>query len=264
MLESRPALVSLEALLAGSPRAENVPTSQPLPRKARLPQKGLYTQQGINAWYREFEVRQKGVFDIGPWLTNPQPTPAEETIEGDVRRLVAWSPSEELTRSVVHALRGVGRGILRLALADGVRMVLIPSQLATTQLLLNGVPVVAPTGHSNDGREWDVVRGMYLLNPRVMLMAEETLLTRQTPVHEIGHAVDHAISRDRDSLSAALWKQAHPRRRAFVSAYAQSNHREYFAVCFERWFNGRGAELRQVDPTMADYMAELQAWSERE
>jgi hypothetical protein len=106
---------------------------------------------------------------------------------------------------------------------------------------------------SREGDEWN---GQYLyLGDQKRILVRNTALASQTPVHEMGHALDmHLENQDpvfyhelHDGLARA-YSRARSSSRA-VSNYALANLREYFAEGFAHYYQDLG-KLKESDPDL--------------
>jgi hypothetical protein len=111
-----------------------------------------------------------------------------------------------------------------------------------------------------------MVRGVYSPKRRMICLGEELLdessrSGRSTVRHEFAHAYEDCWSQKRQRrhpLSVELWYRFEPSRTSFITAYASTQPAEYFAESVEAFFApGLRAQLRQGDPEMYGYLAEL-------
>ena len=126
-----------------------------------------------------------------------------------------------------------------------------------------------------DGRLWDDVRGVgghACHKDRVCIGIPEENLARMeqdrygrnsVAVHKLSHAIfDYAVSRDVRKRVAELFNDRVRDGLPFVSAYAASNHREYWAECTNAFF-GRHEEgkdhawLLEHDPHVLDVLVRV-------
>jgi len=119
-----------------------------------------------------------------------------------------------------------------------------------------------PGTRVRDGRGWETVRGAYNPQHRMMFMAEE--LVRGKPggvsTHEFGHAYDHAWQINNDmkfGFSVFLWNQFY-NERTFITEYAATQPKEYFAVSLESYFNPHRKDLlKKCDPRMYGFITNM-------
>ena len=128
---------------------------------------------------------------------------------------------------------------------------------------IKGMMIVAPGERSFDGRPWEIVRGIYTTDRRLIVAGEELLGKGPKSVmrHEFGHAFDDAFTKRnqrRLPLSVQLWNSFAPTRKALPSAYASTNPAEYFAESVDTFFIPEGNKyLKMNDPQMHEYLTVL-------
>ena len=179
------------------------------------------------------------------------------------RRMVVHSPRPELKETLALELQVFGQQIIQQVKQFGVRVIILESHKALTDIRIQGMMMVHPSEKTFDGRPWGAVRGIYCSDRRLFVVGEELVGNPRRSVarHEFAHAYDHVFSEKnhrRMPLSVQLWNSFRQQRTGLVSQYAATNPAEYFAESVEAFFQeGARDSLRQQDPLMFDYLKQL-------
>ena len=134
----------------------------------------------------------------------------------------------------VNELDPLGEKMLSFVKNFGVHIIILKRNENLTQRKIKGMMIAAPGERSFDGRPWEIVRGIYCPDRRLIVAGEELLGMGKRSVmrHEFGHAFDNAFTKRnqrRLPLSVQLWNSFAPTRKALPSEYASTNPAEYFA-----------------------------------
>lgn len=171
--------------------------------------------------------------------------------------------SSTLHSAVLKELDPLGRKMLDFVRSFGVHIIMLTKNENLTQKRIKGMMIVAPGERSFDGRPWEVVRGIYVPDRRLIVAGEELLghLNGSVMRHEFAHAFDHAYTsrnKRRLPLSVQLWNSFAKSRTALPSAYAATNPAEYFAESVDAFFIPAGRDyLMKNDQQMAEYLQVL-------
>lgn len=182
-----------------------------------------------------------------------------DIIEG---MLVSDTTSEQ-RRLVIGELDILGEKMLRFVKNFGTHIIILKKNENLTQRRIKGMMIVAPGERSFDGRPWEIVRGIYTTDRRLIVAGEELLGQGPKSVmrHEFGHAFDDAFTKRnqrRLPLSVQLWNSFAPTRKALPSAYASTNPAEYFAESVDTFFIPEGNKYLKInDPQMHEYLTIL-------
>lgn len=179
------------------------------------------------------------------------------------KMLVSDTPSIQ-RKQVINELDPLGEKMLSFVKNFGVHIIILKRNENLTQRKIKGMMIAAPGERSFDGRPWEIVRGIYCPDRRLIVAGEELLGMGKRSVmrHEFGHAFDNAFTKRnqrRLPLSVQLWNSFAPTRKALPSEYASTNPAEYFAESVETFFivpEGRGF-LKKNDPQMHEYLETL-------
>jgi hypothetical protein len=179
-----------------------------------------------------------------------------------VDRMIVFSSSEEIKRTLVKELEVMGETIIETVKSFGVKIIILPRNMTLSQIKIKGMSVVTQGERTFDGRPWDIVRGLYDNSRRLIVIGEENVgLRRSTARHEFGHAFDHTFSERHQRklpLSVQLWNLFKKEREGLISDYAGTNPQEYFAEAVEAYFRADGREkLRAEDREMFSYLENL-------
>ena len=179
-----------------------------------------------------------------------------------IDKMIVHSPNEQVKRTLVKELEVLGDEIIDTVRRFGVKMIILPRNVALTDIKIRGMSVVSPGERTFDGRPWAMVRGLYDNSRRLIVIGEENIgLRRSTARHEFAHAFDHTFSEKhgrRLPLSVQVWNLFHKERGALISDYAGTNPQEYFAEAVEAFFREEGREKLQADdPKMYEYLENL-------
>lgn len=168
------------------------------------------------------------------------------------------------TRAVAAAVRAslarFGDGALAFAAARGIRIV----PLDAAQRYRDVSAALRRLGVDVDA--WPVPpAGLFVVEERTVYLRSASPMT---VAHEFGHALDCALGGGvyRSGYDARI-RTAYGAARDFVTPYAATGLDEYFAECVRAhvgvndphsvWPHATRERLRSVDPTIADYVAEL-------
>lgn len=182
-----------------------------------------------------------------------------DIIEG---MLVSDTTSEQ-RRLVIAELDVLGEKMLRFVKNFGTHIIILKKNENLTQRRIKGMMIVAPGEKSFDGRPWEIVRGIYTTDRRLIVAGEELLGKGPKSVmrHEFGHAFDDAFTKRnqrRLPLSVQLWNSFADTRKALPSAYASTNPAEYFAESVDTFFIPEGNKYLKInDPQMHEYLTIL-------
>ena len=161
---------------------------------------------------------------------------------------------------VIKELDPLGEKMLTFVKNFGVHIIILEKNQNLTQKRIKGMMIVAPGERSFDGRPWEVVRGIYCADRRLIVAGEELLgrLNGSVMCHEFAHAFDNAYTKKnqrRLPLSVQLWNSFAPTRKSLPSAYAATNPAEYFAESVEAYFVPEGRQyLKRNDPQIHEYL----------
>lgn len=112
------------------------------------------------------------------------------------------------------------------------------------------------------GRRRQNTSALYFPRRRLIsINADQLSPTGSTIFHEFGHAIEYLINRvclRNHSVSTMLWHGFAPERKAFVTDYAQTKPREYFAESVTAFFFApEWAWMQKHDPGMAAFVQAL-------
>lgn len=178
-------------------------------------------------------------------------------------KMIVYSPSGKARESLKKELEVLGEKIVETCKQFGVRIIVLERGQVITNLKIAGMAVVGRGEKTFDGRDWDIVRGIYEQGRRLMVIGEEKigLPYRCTSRHEFAHAFDHTFSernQRRLPLSVQLWNLFKESRKGVISQYALTNPAEYFAESVEAFFNQNlSSKLKENDPQMYQYLENL-------
>jgi hypothetical protein len=177
--------------------------------------------------------------------------------------MIVYCNDENLRKTLILELEPLEEQVINSVKSFGVKIIVLPKLLSLPQLKIKGMSLVGQGERTFDGRPWDVVRGIYCQDRRIIVIGEERigLMKSSTARHEFAHAFDHAFSQThhrRLPLSVQLWNLFRDKRGGLVSEYASTNPMEYFAECVESFFIPSGkTKLMEKDPLMHDYLEKL-------
>lgn len=163
-------------------------------------------------------------------------------------------------RLVINELDILGEKMLSFVKNFGVHIIILEKNQNLTQRRIKGMMIVAPGERSFDGRPWEVVRGIYCPDRRLIVAGEELLGSIRGSVmrHEFGHAFDNAYTKKnqrRLPLSVQLWNSFASTRKSLPSAYAATNPAEYFAESIDAYFIPEGRQYLKInDVQMHEYL----------
>jgi hypothetical protein len=177
--------------------------------------------------------------------------------------MIGYCNDDNSRKTLILELEPLGEHIISMVKSFGVRMIVLPKHLSLPQLKIKGMSIVAQGERTFDGRPWDVVRGIYCQDRRLIVIGEERLGHPRTSTarHEFAHAFDHTFSQKhhrRLPLSVQLWNLFREKRGGLVSDYAATNPMEYFAECVESFFTPSDKSvLAEKDHLMYEYLEKL-------
>lgn len=190
----------------------------------------------------------------------------EETPQKGARyyleKMVSYSPSEHLTELMFRELEALGEVLISECQEFGIGLIIFEKYRNLTEIKINDVHPFPPGTKVRDGRGWDVVRGAYNPQHRMMFMAEELItgIPGGVTIHEFGHAYDHAWMATNDMqfpFSVFLWNQFY-HEGMFISEYASTQPKEYFAESLEAYFNPKKKDiLKKCDPRMYGFIKNI-------
>ncbi|MHB2016538.1 MAG: anthrax toxin lethal factor-related metalloendopeptidase [Candidatus Xenobia bacterium] len=193
----------------------------------------------------------------------PRPKPRRSEAAALVSRMIVHSPSEETSQALMQELEVLGETMIEYVRSFGVKIILLERHQTVGAVKIAGMYLVGRGEKTMDGRDWNVVRGLYDNGRKLIVMGEERIGRRShsTPLHEFAHAYDHAFSERNHRimpLSVQLWNSFAPTRKGLITAYAGTNPAEYFAESAEAWFAGGMRErLANLDPQMYTWLENL-------
>jgi len=186
---------------------------------------------------------------------------------GHVRELleamIVKDTGDSQKNAVERELNILGEKMVSYVKSFGVHIIVLEKSSNLTQKRIKGMMIVAPGERSFDGRPWEVVRGIYCQDRRLIVIGEELLGMQfgSAARHEFAHAFDHAFTsrnQRRLPLSVQLWNWFSKERKALPSKYASTNPAEYFAESVDAYFVPEGKNyLERNDPQMFEYLATL-------
>lgn len=177
-----------------------------------------------------------------------------------IEAMLVKDTPDEYRKAVIRELDVLGEKMLTFVKSFGTHIIILERNCNLTQKKIRGMMIVAPGERSFDGRPWEVVRGIYCPDRRLIVAGEELLGKIRGSVmrHEFGHAFDHAFTKRnqrRLPLSVQLWNSFEPTRKALPSQYAATNPAEYFAESVDAFFIADGRQyLADNDPQMYEYL----------
>ncbi len=178
-------------------------------------------------------------------------------------KMIVFDPDESIRRMLIRELEVLGEEIISAVRQFGVHIIILPRNQNLTQIRIKGMSVVAPGQKSFDGRPWEMVRGLYDISRRIMVIGQENIGNprHSTAIHEFAHAFDHTFSEKnqrRLPLSVQLWNLFRQEREGLITDYAGTNPQEYFAESVEAYFGTTARdELEKKDPKMFSYLENL-------
>lgn len=180
-----------------------------------------------------------------------------------IEAMIVKDTGESQKNAVARELNILGEKMVSYVKSFGVHIIVLERNSNLTQKRIRGMMIVAPGERSFDGRPWEVVRGIYCQDRRLIVVGEELLGMQfgSASRHEFAHAFDHAFTsrnQRRLPLSVQLWNWFSKERKALPSKYASTNPAEYFAESVDAYFipEGKGY-LERNDPQMFEYLATL-------
>ncbi len=179
-----------------------------------------------------------------------------------LEKMIAYSPSSRLTQLMMRELELLGEILLGECQEFGIGIIIFEKGRNLTQIKIDNQLPFPPGTRVRDGRGWETVRGAYNPQHRMMFMAEELVTGKPGGVstHEFGHAYDHAWQINNDmkfGFSVFLWNQFY-NERTFITEYAATQPKEYFAVSLESYFNPHRKELlKKCDPRMYGFITNM-------
>lgn len=207
--------------------------------------------------------RPEAKTDIG---APPKPRPVyvgNSQVRELLEAMIVKDTGESQKNAVTRELNILGEKMVSYVKSFGVHIIVLERNSNLTQKRIRGMMIVAPGERSFDGRPWEVVRGIYCQDRRLIVIGEELLGMQSGSAarHEFAHAFDHAFTsrnQRRLPLSVQLWNWFSKERKALPSKYAATNPAEYFAESVDAYFIVEGKSyLERNDPQMFEYLATL-------
>lgn len=198
--------------------------------------------------------------------TPPKPRPSyvgNSQVRELLEAMIVKDTGESQKNAVTRELNILGEKMVSYVKSFGVHIIVLERNSNLTQKRIRGMMIVAPGERSFDGRPWEVVRGIYCQDRRLIVIGEELLGMQfgSAARHEFAHAFDHAFTsrnQRRLPLSVQLWNWFSKERKALPSKYAATNPAEYFAESVDAYFIVEGKSyLERNDPQMFEYLATL-------
>lgn len=177
-----------------------------------------------------------------------------------IERMLVPDTTNEQKRLIVSELDAMGEKTLKFVKNFGIHIMILKKSENLTQRRINGMMIVVPGEKTFDGRPWEIVRGIYCSDWKLIVVGEEQLGRgpKSAVRHEFGHAFDNAFSvknQRRLALSVQLWNSFSSTRKALPSQYASTNPAEYFAESVDTYFIPEGREyIKKNDPQMHEYL----------
>ncbi len=191
---------------------------------------------------------------------SPRPRASFSRFSHIIEPMLVSDTSNAARNLVIKELDPLGEKMLGFVKNFGIHIIILDKSQNLTQRRIKGMMIVAPGERSFDGRPWEVVRGIYCQDRRLIVAGEELLgrLNGSVMRHEFAHAFDHAYTKKnqrRLPLSVQLWNSFAPSRKSLPSAYAATNPAEYFAESVDAYFIPEGRQYLKVnDPQMNEYL----------
>jgi len=180
-----------------------------------------------------------------------------------LEKMIVYTPGENVKKILEKELEVIGEKVIQTVKNFGVKIIILPHNMALTDLKLAGMHIVVRGEKTFDGRNWESVRGLYDQGRRIIVIGQERVGSPFSSAarHEFAHAYDHTFSvknQRKLPLSVQLWNMFEKSRKGLVSQYAGVNPIEYFAECVEAFFFPQGKEhLAEKDPQMSQYLENL-------
>lgn len=175
-------------------------------------------------------------------------------------KMLVSDTTNEQRRLAVGELDVLGEKMLTFVRNFGTHIIILRQKENLTQRRIKNMMIVAPGEKTFDGRPWEIVRGIYCPDRRLIVVGEEQLGRgpKSAIRHEFGHAFDNAFTvknQRRLPLSVQLWNSFSDTRKALPSQYASTNPAEYFAESVDTYFIPEGREfIKRNDPKMYEYL----------
>lgn len=190
----------------------------------------------------------------------------EETPQKGARyyleKMLSYSPSDHLTELMFRELEALGEVLISECQEFGIGLIIFEKYRNLTEIKINDVHPFPPGTKVRDGRGWDMVRGAYNPQHKMMFMAEELItgIPGGVTIHEFGHAYDHAWMATNEMqfpFSVFLWNKFY-HEGMFISEYASTQPKEYFAESLEAYFNPKKKDiLKKCDPRMYGFIGNI-------
>jgi hypothetical protein len=190
----------------------------------------------------------------------------EETPSRGVRyyleKMLSYSPSDHLTELMFRELEALGEVLISECQEFGIGLIIFEKYRNLTEIKINDVHPFPPGTKVRDGRGWEIVRGAYNPQHKMMFMAEELItgIPGGVTIHEFGHAYDHAWMATNEMqfpFSVFLWNKFY-HEGMFISEYASTQPKEYFAESLEAYFNPKKKDiLKKCDPRMYGFIGNI-------
>ena len=212
--------------------------------------------------YYEGELIQPEEEEEAEFLETPVSNQLESRIRKYLKEMIAYSPSAYLSELMMAELELLGEILVGECQEFGIGIIIFEKYRNLTEIKIDNQLPFPPGSKVRDGRGWEMVRGAYNPQHRMMFMAEELVMGKPGGVstHEFAHAYDHAWQINNEmkfGFSVFLWNQFY-NERTFITEYAATQPKEYFAVSLESYFNPHRKELlKKCDPRMYGFITNL-------
>ncbi|HPZ07508.1 MAG TPA: hypothetical protein PL110_05300 [Candidatus Eremiobacteraeota bacterium] len=179
-----------------------------------------------------------------------------------LEKMIVYSPSPRLTDFLFKELELLGEVLVSECQKFGIGLLIFEHYRNLTEIQINNQYPFPSGTKVRDGRGWEYVRGAYNPQHRMMFMAEELItgVPGGVATHEFAHAYDHAWMVNNEmkfGFSVFLWNKFYEEGE-FVTEYASTQPKEYFAVSLEWYFHPeKSALLKKNDPRMYGFITNL-------
>lgn len=178
-----------------------------------------------------------------------------------LHKMILRSPEEKLNEKLTAELVPLGEKVIKLLSEFNCRIFILKPWEKNSDIRINDIAVNIPEAlASAGGGILDERRGAYFDKYRLIVIGAEQIGNSYMSIHEAGHAFDHAFTaahRRPKDLSLLLWNCFHKTRKRFITSYAGTNPREYFAESFTAFFGTDQNLLAECDPEMFNFFQEF-------